>query len=146
MKKLVASLLTAASIFTFSAACLADAESPAVYLNGQQMTFEAAPFMENDRTLVPMRAIFEAVKSTIQWDEDTNTVIGVKEKNGETNFVTLQIGSVTAFLNSSPVTLDVPPVLVNDRTFVPLRFVVESLGEKVEWDDATQSVLITTTD
>ncbi len=142
MKKLIALLLTAASLFTFSAACFA--ANPSVYLNGEKMTFEVEPFIDNERTLVPMRAIFEAVDAVIQWDPETQTVIGVKQDNGETNFVTLQIGSPTAFINSAPTELDAPPVIVNDRTFVPLRFVVESLGEKVEWDPENFSVIITT--
>lgn len=142
MKKIIAMLLTAASIFAFSANCFA--ATPSVYLNGEKMTFEADPFIENDRTLVPMRAIFEAVNSTVQWDPETQTVIGVKQDGDTTNFVTLQIGSPTAFINSTPTALDASPVIVNDRTFVPLRFVVESLGEKVEWDAENFSVIITT--
>lgn len=142
MKKLIALLLTTASLFTFSAACFA--ANPSVYLNGEKMTFDAEPFIDNGRTLVPMRAIFEAVNAAVQWDEETRTVIGVKQEGDETSFVTLQIDSPTAFINSAPTTLEVPPVIVNDRTFVPLRFVVESLGEKVEWDGDAYAVRITT--
>ena len=143
MKKLIAMLLTASSLFAASAA-MAAKEEPAVYLNGEQMTFDVNPFIEDDRTLVPVRAIFEAVGAGVQWDGENNTVHAIREKDGKTVIVSLQIDSTTAFVNSAANTLDVPARLVEDRTFVPLRFVVESLGEKVEWDEANCAVIITT--
>ncbi len=143
MKKFIAMLATAAMLFTASAAVAADNE-PSVYLNGERMTFDVNPFIENDRTLVPMRAIFEAVGAVVQWDDDDDTVHAIREKDGELSLVSLQINSDTAFVNGEAVLLDMPAKLVNDRTFVPLRFVVESLGEKVDWDGDNYSVIITT--
>ena len=143
MKKFVAMLLTATSLFMATAAIAADNE-PAVYLNGEQMTFDVNPFIEDDRTLVPMRAIFEAVGADVQWDEADRTVHAIREKDGEVSLVSLQIDSAAAFVNSAAHTLDVPAKIVDDRTFVPLRFVIESLGEKVEWDGDNYAVRITT--
>lgn len=141
MKKLVA--LTLASACMLSTAAIAASNEPSVYLDGEKMTFDVNPFIENDRTLVPFRAIFEAVGAEVEWDGETRTVIAAREKNGETTFITLQIDS-TAFVNSEEKTLDVPAKIVGDRTFVPLRFVIEALGEKVEWDNDNYSVVITT--
>lgn len=141
MKKFVALALSAVCVF--SAVALASGNEPSVYLNGEKMTFDVNPFIENDRTLVPFRAIFEAVGADVQWDAETRTVIAAREKNNETTFITLQI-DLAAFVNSEEKELDVPAKIVNDRTFVPLRFVVEALGEKVEWDGESYSVLITT--
>lgn len=146
MKKFIAMLLTVSSLCMASAASTAFAadNEPAVYLNGEQMTFDVNPFIEDDRTLVPMRAIFEAVGANVQWDEDDRTVHAIREKGDEVSLVSLQIDSTTAFVNSAAVTLDVPAKIVGDRTFVPLRFVVESLGEQVEWDNDNYAVVITT--
>lgn len=141
MKKLVA--LTLASACVFSTVAIAASNEPSVYLDGEKMTFDVNPFIENDRTLVPFRAIFEAVGAEVEWDAETRTVIAARDKNGETTVITLQIDS-TAFVNSEEKTLDVPAKIVGDRTFVPLRFVIEALGEKVEWDNANYSVVITT--
>ena len=143
MKKFIAMLLTVSALGMASAAIAADNE-PAVYLNGAQMTFDVNPFIEDDRTLVPMRAIFEAVGADVQWDEEDRTVHAVRAKDDEVSLVSLQIDSATAFVNSAAVNLDVPAKIVGDRTFVPLRFVVESLGEKVEWDSDNYAVIITT--
>lgn len=141
MKKLVT--LTLASACMLSTAAIAASNEPSVYLDGEKMTFDVNPFIENDRTLVPFRAIFEAVGAEVEWDAETRTVIAARDKNGETTVITLQIDS-TAFVNSEEKTLDVPAKIVGDRTFVPLRFVIEALGEKVEWDNANYSVVITT--
>ena len=143
MKKFITMLIAAATIFTASAAIAADNE-PTVYLNGEQMTFDVNPFIENDRTLVPMRAIFEAVGASVTWDEEDRTVHAIREKNDELTLVSLQIDSATAFVNSEAKELDVPAKIVNDRTVVPLRFVVESLGEQVDWDADNYTVKITT--
>lgn len=142
MKKIITAFLAAAMMFSAVAVTAADNE-PSVILNGSKMTFDVNPFIENDRTLVPMRAIFEAVGAIVNWDEDNQTVHAIRNKNGNVSLISLQIGSKTAFLNSAEKDLDVPAVIKGDRTFVPLRFVVESLGEKVEWDGDNYSVVIT---
>lgn len=141
MKKLVA--LALSSVCLLSTVGLAADNEPSVYLDGTKMTFDVNPFIENDRTLVPFRGIFEAVGAEVEWDEETKTVIAVREKNGIATFITLQIDSA-AFINGEKKDIDVPAKIVNDRTFVPLRFVVEALGEKVEWNSADYSVVITT--
>lgn len=137
MKK-IASLMIAAAVAA-SMAVPAFAETPSVYLNGEQMTFDADPFIENDRALVPVRAIFEACGATVAWDQDTLTVIGTKnvtDDSGNDNLstVVLQIDNTTAFVDGEPVELDVPAKVVQDRTFVPLRFIADSLGAEVNWD------------
>ena len=146
MKKFIASVLAASALFAGSAVLAAD-NDVTVTLNGTEMTFDIAPFIEDGRTLVPMRALFEAVGASVTWDNDTETVISCREKDGVTTFVSLQVGSTTAFINEEKTELEVPAVLIDDsRTFVPLRFVIESLGETVEWDEATNTVIITTTE
>ncbi|GAX89989.1 copper amine oxidase [Effusibacillus lacus] len=110
-------------------------------LDGQPITFDAAPYIKNDRTLVPMRTIFEKLGATVEWDNATQTVTG---KKGDT-VIKLTIGSNTALVNNEPVELDVAAELHKDtgnRTMVPLRFVAESLDTEVNWDDATQTVEI----
>ncbi len=142
MKKIIASVIAAVMALS-SISALAANNEPSVYLNGEKMTFDVNPYIEHDRTLVPMRAIFEAVGADVQWDDETKTVVAAREKNGETTFIALQIDG-GAFINSQPKALDVPAKLKGDRTFVPLRFVIESLGEKVEWDNENYAVRITT--
>jgi hypothetical protein len=114
-----------------------------VFVNNEKLTFDAEPFIENDRALVPMRAIFEALGAKIVWDDDTKTVFAIMETESEVNSITVQTGSLSAFVNSNEITLDVPAQIVNDRTFVPLRFVSEALNNSVEWDGSTKTITVT---
>jgi hypothetical protein len=81
--------------------------------------FDVSPRIENGRTMVPLRAIFEALGAQIQWDETSKTVTAVKDSTT----VKLTIDQKTAYNNCSPVALDVPGEIVDGRTLVPLRFV-----------------------
>ncbi|MBQ2966893.1 MAG: hypothetical protein IJE10_02065 [Clostridia bacterium] len=110
-----------------------------VLFNGEKMVFDVDPVLINDRTMVPMRAIFEALGCVVSWDDASQQAIGFK--NGKK--VVVAIGNNTAFVNGEFKEIDQPPVLMNDRTLVPLRFVSEAYDCKVDWDDATQTVTIT---
>ena len=112
------------------------ASAPTVWLDGEQMTFEVAPVIENDRTLVPYRAIFERLGYQVGWDADTRSVTAVK---GSTT-MKLTIGSKTVTVNGGTVTSDTAPVIRQDRTLVPLRLVSEYSGCDVLWDKNTRTV------
>jgi putative sterol carrier protein len=114
------------------------AGTPSVVLDGTPMNFEVPPVVEDGRTLVPMRAIFEAQGATVEWEEATQTVTAQK---GDVT-VKLTIGG-KAFVNDEEVALEVAAKLVDGRTLVPLRFVSESLGAKVDWTEETETVTIT---
>jgi competence protein ComEC len=113
--------------------------APRVLLDGVQLSFDVPPVIEQGRTLVPLRGIFEALGANVQWDSATRTVTATR---GQTT-IRLTIGLKTAHKNSVPVTLDVPAKIVSGRTLVPLRFVSESLDCRVDWDAKTQTVTIT---
>lgn len=112
--------------------------TPQIILDGQALAFDVPPTIENDRTLVPLRAIFEALGAGVNWDGVTQTVTATKG----TTEIRLAIGGA-AYKNGQPVNLDVPAKIISDRTMVPLRFVSEALGCQVSWDGATQTVTIT---
>lgn len=112
-----------------------------VVFDGVEMDFsgDVAPFTENDRTLVPFRKIFEALGLTVSWDEATETAKGEKEGL----VIELTIGNTIAKVNGEEIVLEVPAMLVGERTVVPLRFVSEKSGATVEWDEATRTATIT---
>lgn len=113
--------------------------TPVVFLDGQRLSFEVDPIIENGRTLVPLRAIFEAMGAAVQWDAATNTVTAVR--NGTK--VILPIGSTQPTVDGQVWPLDVPAKIIKDRTLAPLRFVGEAFGGKVEWDQTTYTVTMT---
>jgi len=92
-----------------------------------------------DRTLVPLRAIFEALGATVDWDGATQTVTAKKDSD----VIKLQIGSNEMTVNGKTVTLEVPAQLINGRTMVPVRAIAEAFGAEVYWDAATRTVKIT---
>ncbi len=109
-----------------------------VKIDSDVIGFDSQPFLENDRTFVPMRKIFEKLGATIEWDEETETVTGTK---GDT-VVKLTIGKNVATVNGVEKTLDAVPQLKKERTMIPLRFVAEALGCKVDWSDSNNLVII----
>ncbi len=110
-----------------------------VKLDGEEIAFDQTPIIKEGRTLVPMRAIFEAFGADIYWDDATKTV--TSNFNGIT--VTLKIGSNVMKVNDKEITLDVPAEILNGRTIVPVRAISEAFECNVDWDDATKTVLIT---
>ncbi len=112
---------------------------PKVFINGQKLSVTVYPKIENDRTLVPMRGVFEALGATVEWDDSTKTVTAVKDDIT----VTLQIGSNILYKNSQAVEIDVPAKIENSSTLVPLRAVSEAFDCKVEWDGTDRVVNIT---
>ena len=88
---------------------------------------DAAPYVANDRTYVPFRALGEALGAKVEWDNDARTVTYTLGKTE----VVMTIGEKTYTVNGEEKTMDVAPEITNDRTYVPVRFVGEALGFKV---------------
>ena len=111
-----------------------------VYCNEEKLWFDQPPIMENNRVLVPMRFIFEALGAAVDWNGETQTVTAVC---GDTN-ISLQIDRQEMYVNGEMKWLDVPARLLNDRTLVPIRAVSEAMEAKVEWIQEDKTVVITT--
>jgi hypothetical protein len=109
-----------------------------ISIDGKTQSMDVAPFIQDSRTLVPVRFVSEALGAKVDWyQEEKKAVIVLVPK-----VVTLWVGKDQAFVNGVEQKLDVPAVLVDNRTFVPLRFVSERLGAKVEWSQEKQQVSI----
>ena len=111
-----------------------------VVVDGAKLSFDVDPIIESDRTLVPMRGIFEALGAKVDWDAGTRTAKALK---GNTS-VWVTIDSNVMLKNGEDVALDAPARLIDDRTLVPVRAVSEGLGAEVDWDADTRTVTITT--
>lgn len=96
------------------------------------------PFIENGRTMVPLRAVFEVMNCTVRWDASKNSAIVEYEGTN----ISIPANSNTALINGTASTLDVPAKLVNNRIMVPLRFISEAIDKTVIWDDVNKTVLI----
>jgi len=113
-------------------------------VNGEVRYLDSPPVIKNSRTLVPIRAIVEALGGSISWDP---TERKVTVSLGATT-IELWIGKNTARVNGTNTPIDstnskVVPEIINGRTMLPLRFVTENLGCTVQWDGSTQTITIT---
>lgn len=109
-----------------------------VVVNNTQLKLEVPPQIQNGRTLVPLRAIFEALGAIVNWDGKTGTITGKKENTT----VILKLNTKEAKVNDKMVQLESPAVSVNGRTLVPVRFISESLGMNVKWDSVNRTVRV----
>jgi hypothetical protein len=153
-KKLVSLVSAFALSFSLAAAPLsafaADGDVVTVLLNGAPMEFEdTQAILMGDRTMVPMRAIFEAMGANVEWFEENQLIIATKG----TQMISMMIGKnrliIQDITKPDPeiIELDVAPYIdEGGRTLVPARAVAESLDATVGWDEATQTVTITQAD
>ena len=133
-------LLAAVILFGLVPGVVVSAAQPiSVVLDGKVLEFDVPPQMINDRTMVPMRVIFEALGADIEWDGATRTVTATKDDL----IVRATIGDVYISVNGVRTAMDVAPVIVNDRTLVPVRFVSEAFGADVDWYAGGRTVYIT---
>ena len=137
MKKLLVTLMLAATILT-SHNAFAD-DDIRVYIDGKAVSFEQPPVIQDGYTLVPMRAMFEALGADIDWQGDTQTVTGT----GEGVQVVITIGEPTMSRSSVDVSLDMPAKIINDYTMIPLRAVSECFGMDVQWDGENRVINLT---
>ena len=138
IKKQLCSILSASILCgMISVPALAE-DGVTVRLNDQKIEFDVQPQIINERTMVPVRAIFEALGASVDWDGSTQTVTS---KRGDTT-VSLKINDATMYVNGSAVALDSPACIINVRTLVPVRAISEAFGATVDWDGSTQTVKI----
>lgn len=100
---------------------------------------DVAPTIVNDRTMVPVRFIAEALGGMVEWHEDIQTAYIVYQDN----MVEVPIQSTTIHVNGEAKTIDTPSQIIADRTMIPLRAVAEGLGLDVSFDSTTRVITIT---
>ena len=111
----------------------------AVYVNNNKVNFSQPPVVENGATLVPVRGLLEKFGATVDWDKETKTVTSTLGAST----VKMVIGSKTAYVDNKIVPLTVAPKVINGATMIPLRFVSENMGLKVDWNSESKTIKIT---
>jgi len=122
----------------FSNPAMASQNNIRVILNGAELSFDVSPQIINNRAMVPMRSIFEAMGANVDWNSDTQAITATK---GDT-VITMRIGNLSMLVNGREYSIDVPPMLIDGRTLVPLRAVSDGLDAEIEWDQGTRTVII----
>ena len=152
MKKILCAVIAVFMIgasTAFAAPDTGDAQATteiSVEINGQAISFDVPPQIINDRTMVPMRKIFETLGAKVEWLAQTRQILAIKGEDA----IVMQIDAPVILKNSfadgneERVALDVAPIIIDGRTLVPVRAVSESLNATVEWLGDTKTVQITT--
>jgi len=113
-----------------------------LYINDNRKIMDVSPIIMWDRTLLPIRYVIEALHGKVEWDPK-NRIVNIKISGAE---ISLKIGSNTAIVNAKEVQIDKNPSVVaiieNNRTYIPLRFVIEQIGGKVTWFPKTREIEI----
>lgn len=138
MKRVLSAILTLFIVLTASASVFAGSDGITVIADGKTLEFDVEPEIINDRTMVPMRAIFEALGAEVTWNDNDKTITSAK---GSTT-VKMQINNTSMSVNQTEKTLDSVPVIHEGRTLVPARAVAEALNADVKWCGGSKTVII----
>lgn len=115
-----------------------------VIINDQVIEFDVPPQIIEERTMVPMRKIFETLGAKVEWVPEDRLILA----SGGTKIIAMEIDSYSFSMTdlisgkTDIIELDVPPQIVSERTLVPVRAVSEALDKTVDWDEQTKSVII----
>lgn len=151
-EKMLAVLLLALLLCVAGASTALAADTVIMTIDSPTMTVDGAaaeidpgigttPVILNNRTVLPVRAVIEALGGEVSWDADSQTA--TLRYDGQE--VRLVIDSTTAYRNQQAAELDVAPVILQGRTMLPIRFIAESFGFDVAWDPAAQTVTVSKT-
>lgn len=118
-----------------------------VFIKDKEVKFDVPPVIKSGRTLIPVRAITNALGADVEWDEKTKTVTVSKAVYDavygvSTTIVTLKLDSNIILINGKEVEIDVPAQLVSNRTMVPLRFIAQALNNEIEYDTETGAIIV----
>lgn len=112
-----------------------------ILINGERIYPDSAPMLIEDRTLVPIRAVAEKMGYNVAWDEAYQLVTLISKS--DSTILHFAIGEYSALKNfTTEIVLDVPPIIIGDRTYLPLRAVAEAMDASVNWNEEENAVQI----
>ncbi len=144
LRLMVAFLMVTCLVISAAPAKASGTRPVRVVINGRELSVpegEPGPFVDvaSNRTLVPMRAVLEALGARLEWNGASRTATA----RNALHAVTVTIDDTRAIVDGTPRTLDTPARLVQSRILLPLRFTAESLGASVTWDQSSYTAIIT---
>jgi len=120
LKRLALFLTVFTVLFSIGAFDIYSLSDIKICVNGQYLQLDVPPVIENGRTLVPVRGVFESINADVEWVPESKKVNVYKNDI----VITLKINSNIAYINDNAVRLDVPARIVGGRTLVPVRFMM----------------------
>ncbi len=131
--------------FVMTAFATSSRDVISVYVDDEQVIFEEQqPVIINERTMIPVRGVLEKMGKTVEWDGDNRSITVSDSQKTVLLTVENEIIEIIDGSDVRTVTLDTAPVIINDKTLLPIRAVAEEFGAFVYWQDSIRSVIITT--
>ena len=123
-------------------------DSISAFIDGEEVGFDVPPVIRSNRTLIPVRTVTTALGAQVDWDSSEPNIIKITKTVVDTTgndvpkviMINLETEAVT--INGASVELDVPPMLIENRTMVPVRFIAESFNMKIDWDHYVGAIVI----
>ena len=141
VKKII-TLLLAGTLLTASTVQVSASERIGLKINGKKISTISAPVVIDNRTLVPARAVLEALGATVTWEQNTQKIYADMENIN----IVFQIDNDVALVNGKELAMEVGPKIISNATMIPVRFAAELLGYDVEWDSESNSVVMKTSE
>jgi hypothetical protein len=149
--KILAGIMLCSAVLSMAIPCFAKPSHRAIFtvnqstysMDGNNQTMDVKTLLINGRSYVPVRYLAYALgvkPDDVSWNDATQTAT-LTLKDDTTIILKFTIGSYTYYVNGQAKQMDVTPILINERTYLPARFVAEAFGYKVDWNDANQEVL-----
>jgi hypothetical protein len=149
--KILAGIMLCSATLSMAIPCFAKPSHRAIFavnqstysMDGNNQTMDVKTLLINNRSYVPIRYLAYALgvkPNDVSWD-DTTQIATLTLKDDTTITLKFTVGSYTYYVNNQAKQMDVTPILIDGRTYLPARFVAEAFGYKVDWDDTNQEVL-----
>lgn len=145
------SVLMMMTVFAFGINSSYAASRISIYIDGNYLNMDEPPVIRDGRTLVPLKAIMNSIGCTVEWYSEDQSIM-VYSSDGEKPLLAMNINNSKAIIfydseysgdiAEAEVTIEAPPVIVGGRTMVPLRFIAETIGYEVEWDEQSKTVYL----
>ena len=142
MKTKLTGLLLALLVVFSPVAIFAQSQDIQMKVNGRPIEADVSAFIENNRTYVPVRFVTEALGGEVQFDTEMYGTPAVLIYGDDDLWLTLFVGYRKALYGEGVMANDVPPLIKNNRTMVPIRFIASYLGCEIGWDQNTRTVYI----
>lgn len=140
MKKFISALLSAALLAAPVIPAMAEENTISVLVDNEKVEFDQTPVIEDGRTLVPLRAVFEKAGAVVDWNQEAQTATIQKGSY----VVEVTLNNNVLYKNGEAVSLDVPAKIINDRTLIPVRAIGEAMDFAVTWDGFHSQVVVST--
>jgi len=140
MKKIISAILTAAMMAAPAVTALAERDTISVTVDNVEVKFDQTPVIDEGRTLVPVRAVFETAGAFVDWDQNTQTAT-ITRGGIEVN---ITLYDNVLYKNGEAIALDVPAKMVNDRILIPVRAIGEAMDFVISWDGWHSQVVVST--